>query len=129
MVRLIPTLQCALRVALALTLGDAVAKEIFTADPTLIGALSVQIPGLATSLLCALLASIAIWLILGIGVRAVALIGLGLYSFHAFFAPGLEPFDLTTLYSCGLVALLAVPLVLFGGGRFSIAHPIASDAN
>lgn len=127
MVSLFPTLQCALRVAFALILGQLVTQEIFTSDPTLIGAIAVRAPGPATSILCIVLAVFSIWLILGVGTRAVALIGLGLYVGHELLIPGLDVFNSQAALGCALAAGLALPLVFFGGGRFSVVPSQSQD--
>ncbi len=120
MFSLIPTIQCALRLSFAILLGHTVALEIFTSDPTLTGAFAVRLPEFGTSIICVVLASISIWLILGIGTRTVALAGAAIYLAHEALVPGFNLFDLQAAQSCLLVASLALPLVIFGGGRFSV---------
>ncbi|MCT4369998.1 hypothetical protein CLG85_006485 [Yangia mangrovi] len=123
MVSFFPTFQCALRILFALLLGHTVALEIFTDDPVLTGALDVRMPGPLAALICAVLASISIWLILGVATRTVALSGFAIYLCHELLLPDFTVFDLETAQRVIVVALLALPLVIFGGGRFSVISP------
>ncbi|WP_353472549.1 hypothetical protein PVT71_00555 [Salipiger sp. H15] len=127
MVSLISTLQCVLRLAFALVLGHTAMQEIFTADPVLIGAIAIRTPGLATSILCIALAVLSIWLILGVGTRAVALTGFGIYAAHELLLQDFDLLGLELSQSCVLVALLALPLVFFGGGRFSVVSTYSRE--
>ncbi len=118
-----PTFQCALRILLALLLGYTVALEIFTNDPVFTGTLDVRIPEPLVALTCAILASISIWLILGVATRTVALIGFAIYLWHELLLPDFAVLDLEATQRLVVVALLALPLVIFGGGRFSVISP------
>ncbi|MBE9635439.1 hypothetical protein [Salipiger mangrovisoli] len=120
MVGIIPSLQCALRVTLALIFGHTIALDIFVNDPALIGAFEVRLPGLIPSLFCIALASIAIWLILGVGTRSFAVLGAALYTVHEVILRGQLLPDPQIVQSSLLVAILALPLIIFGGGRFSV---------
>lgn len=105
---------------LAAILGHTVALDIFVSDPALSDAFAVRLPGLAASIMCILLASIAIWLILGVGTRTVALSGTALYLAHDMLlaAPGVP--QITAMHGSFIVVFLALPLIIFGGGRFSL---------
>lgn len=128
MVGLIPSVQCALRIILASILGHTVALHIFTNDPALIGAFAVTMPGLATSLFCVTLSSIGIWLILGVATRTVALVGFALYFAHDFVLPSHDALAHMPTLGSALVALLALPLIIFGGGRFSVNAVLLPEA-
>ncbi|WP_435259072.1 hypothetical protein ACSBLW_04685 [Thioclava sp. FR2] len=69
----------------------------------------------------ALMAVAAIWLIFGVRTRVVALFGLSCYA-TLFWLETQNGFStrLEFLVPLQIVALLALPLILFGGGHFSL---------
>ncbi|MCR8547087.1 hypothetical protein M4578_04560 [Salipiger sp. P9] len=121
MTKTLSVLQCALRVALAAILGYTVAGEFFRTDAMQIGwYISPRHVGLTTALLCTLLATVSIWLLFGVRTRIVALMGLALYIGLEVVNPGLNQASTDTLLNSAFVVLLALPLVIFGGGKFSM---------
>lgn len=114
-------LQCALRIALAIFLGFTVVGEFFRTDPLQIGwYVSPRQVELSTAMICALLAAISIWLVFGVRTRVVALLGLALYVGLEVVRPGLHAASYETIMNSTFVVLLGLPLVLFGGGKFSM---------
>lgn len=121
MKQFLSALQCTCRLALAGTLGYTVVGEFFQSQETLVGwFISPRNVGLSTALICALLATVSIWLFFGVRTRVVALAGIMLYLGLSIVQPGLGSSDMETMRSSTLVVLLALPLVVFGGGKISL---------
>lgn len=96
-------------------------RTLFSSDPMQIGwYVYPQHVGLAASALCVLLTTVSVWLVFGVRTRVVALLGLALFIGLEVVHPGLNATSPDALMNSAYVALLGLPLVLFGGGRFSM---------
>ena len=83
------------------------------------GPLAVVDSDAASLALRALLAMIAIWLAFGIRTRVVALLGATLFLSAHFFTLGFDMGSDRALV-LSIIAAMAAPLVLLGGGRFAM---------
>jgi uncharacterized membrane protein YphA (DoxX/SURF4 family) len=79
-----------------------------------------QDPSFISIVLHGLLLTISIWLVFGVRTRVVALLGAMLYLAYALYSKSvaLVPDDVSVQVL--LVAILAAPLVAFGGGQYSL---------
>ncbi|APZ54303.1 hypothetical protein [Salipiger abyssi] len=120
---ILSALQCALRIVLAAILGYTVASEFFQTNAMQIGwYVSPRHVGLTAAVICALLFTVSIWLLFGVRTRVVALMGLALYLGLEIVHPGLSSADSQVLLSSAIVVLLGLPLIIFGGGKFSVVR-------
>ncbi|MDQ1848241.1 hypothetical protein Q9299_08065 [Gemmobacter fulvus] len=114
--------QCALRLVLAAVFGAQglsqvsilVAQAGTPLDPFI---------GISGSLLVALnavLVTIAIWLVFGVRTRVVTLIGLTLYLAAMFLHLRASLVAEVAMAEVLAVVLMALPLILLGGGRFAL---------
>lgn len=69
-----------------------------------------------------LLGTIATYLVLGIRTRVVATLGLILFVAMVLILPGLHQFDVNAAQRIVVVLLLSAPLIIRGGGRFSLVQ-------
>ncbi|SEL58843.1 hypothetical protein SAMN05444413_11183 [Roseivivax marinus] len=77
---------------------------------------------LGAAALSGLMTVVAIWLVFGIRTRVVATLGTALYVGHITMLPGFGAVDATILAELALVGAIALPSILFGGGRFSMVR-------
>ena len=121
---LLSTLQCGFRVGLGLVLLSHATATLISpnfianASPASIGAS--HLPTLASLALHGLLLVVSIWLFFGVRTRVVALLGSLLYVGYALYQSSAEVVPTDVSVPVLLVAILAAPLIAFGGGDFSM---------
>ncbi|EBA09008.1 hypothetical protein [Sagittula stellata] len=116
-------LMCGLRISLAGALAYT-ASEHFILPPQSPDALLLQgahAPLVAT-ILSGLLWLIAASLMFGVRTRMVAALGLTTYAAMALLLPGLDRMTAQPYLSAAIVACLALPVILAGGGDHSLVR-------
>ena len=114
-------LQCAIRLILSAALGAAILERLFELRDLGTGWYIAQrhVASVEAAYL-ALLAIVAVWLVLGVRTRVVALLGLVLFAGARIVLPGISELNEAALVQVGLFACACVPLLRFGGGRFAM---------
>lgn len=121
---LLSTLQCGFRVGLGLVLLSHATASLISpsfianASPTALDA--AHIPTFASLALNGLMLVISIWLFFGVRTRVVALLGASLYVGFALYQTSAEVVPTDVSVPVLLVAILAAPLIAFGGGDFAM---------
>lgn len=119
MIEIRPATQLVLRLVLGIALVvEAIHQStifVIRADSGMMPAM----PGIAFAVLHALMLVAAIWVLFGIRTRIVALIGLACLYADSLIIPLVPGFpERKVLFAVAILA--AVPLIFFGGGRFSL---------
>ncbi|PJJ86794.1 hypothetical protein CLV77_1351 [Brevirhabdus pacifica] len=120
---LLSTLQCGFRVGLGLVLFShstaTLISPAFSANASSVVS-SGHLPTFASLALNGLLLIISIWLFFGVRTRVVALTGSLLYVSYSLYHASAEIVPTDVSVPVLLVAILAAPLVAFGGGQYSM---------
>jgi uncharacterized membrane protein YphA (DoxX/SURF4 family) len=112
-------LQAGLRIMLSCCMAYS-ASEHFLTQMGPEAPMMTPVQALLAGLLAGLLLLTALWLAFGLRTRVVALVGVALFAGKAILVPGLENVSNAAIGNMLLVCLLAAPLLLSGGGRFSL---------
>ncbi|SLN39446.1 hypothetical protein ROJ8625_01848 [Roseivivax jejudonensis] len=117
-----PIVQCVIRIALAACLAYAVIETMSAGAGVADRILPFAGVSIAAALLAGLMSVVAIWLAFGVRTRVVALLGLALYTGHLVALPGFTTVGTDEIVQLAVVAALALPLIVFGGGRYSMVR-------
>ncbi|CUH77667.1 hypothetical protein [Tropicibacter naphthalenivorans] len=112
--------QCALRILLACALAYTASEHYLSPNALPIGSVQPPLEALSVLILRAMLWITAIWLLFGLRTRVVAALGLALFYGFAILVPGVHMFSAQTAHSLFVVTVIALPLLLRGGGRYSL---------
>ncbi|MGR3367218.1 MAG: hypothetical protein ACU0CC_04505 [Sagittula sp.] len=123
MAKTLDGLMCGLRISLAGALAYTASEHILLSSQSH-GVLSLNDThtALAGTIMSGLLWVISVWLMFGVRTRIVAALGLTIYGAMALLLPGLDRLTAHSLLSVAIVAGLTLPVILAGGGHYSLVR-------
>ena len=113
-------LQCALRIMLSCVLGYTASEQILLGTGPDAAVYLPPVQSVFNAAIAGMLTLTALWLAFGFRTRMAAMIGAALFAGKVLLLPGFGNATDDAIGNLILVAILALPLMLSGGGRYSL---------